>query len=185
MLTAAQLAEMNAAFDACDDIIQRRDFGDEEGSLSRGSTALAGSHGRGDTGELMQWPEPWCFPFRELLTHPRTVRIMLDLVGEGFHYSSANGITMETGAEGHMMHGGGGGQREAWKYNCDRNGEIECNLITVMYQLADIGPGDGGLVCIPCACALSSCPSLLSSGSFVALHLQLLFPLFPPTSSHD
>ena len=151
MLTAAQLAEMNAAFDACDDIIQRRDFGDEEGSLSRGSTALAGSHGRGDTGELMQWPEPWCFPFRELLTHPRTVRIMLDLVGEGFHYSSANGITMETGAEGHMMHGGGGGQREAWKYNCDRNGEIECNLITVMYQLADIGPGDGGLVCIPCA----------------------------------
>ena len=63
----------------------------------------------------------------------------------------ANGITMETGAEGHMMHGGGGGQREAWKYNCDRNGEIECNLITVMYQLADIGPGDGGLVCIPCA----------------------------------
>ena len=52
------------------------------------------------------------------------------------------------GPKGHTMHGGGGGRRDAWTYTCDRNGEITCNLITVMYQLADIGPGDGGLVCI-------------------------------------
>jgi hypothetical protein len=148
MLSKEQLGEMNAAFDAVGDEIIKLRPRDEAGTLSRGAPALVGEHGRGDTGELMQWPEPWCQPFRELLSHPRTVRILLDLVGEGFHYSSANAITMDTGAEGHRMHGGGGGKREAWTYNCDRNGEITCNLITVMYQLADIGPGDGGLVCI-------------------------------------
>ena len=97
----------------------------------------------------MHWPEPHCQPFRQLLTLPRMVRIMLDLVGPGFHLSSANGIVMDAGAEGQRMHGGqrsngADGRRDAWTYTIDRNGQIECNLINCMYQLADIGPTDGG-----------------------------------------
>ena len=61
---------------------------------------------------------------------------------------------MNRGAEGITMHGGqrsdgSGGRRDAWTYSVDRNGQIECNLITVMYQLTDIGPGDGGTLVIP------------------------------------
>ena len=99
MLSEEQLGLMNAAFDANADRIALRPR-DATGTLSGGSANLAGTIGRGDTGELMQWPEPWCLPFRQLLSHPRTVRILLDLVGEGFHYSSANAITMDNGAEG-------------------------------------------------------------------------------------
>ena len=54
----------------------------------------------------MAWPEPFCQPFRRLLCLPRMVRVMLDLVGPGFHHSSANGIVMDAGAEGQRMHGG-------------------------------------------------------------------------------
>jgi ectoine hydroxylase-related dioxygenase (phytanoyl-CoA dioxygenase family) len=150
MLTPAQVDRMNEAIDQCPQLCRRRDWSDARGKLSADSSALVGRHSRADTGELMEWPEPHCDPFRELLSHPRTAKIMLDLVGEGFHHHTANGIIMDAGAEGHTLHGGGGGpgRRPAWTYTC-QNGVIECNLITVMYQLADINPGDGGLVCIP------------------------------------
>jgi hypothetical protein len=102
----------------------------------------------------MHWPQPHCQPFRQLMTLPRMVRIMLDLVGPGFHLSSANGIVMDAGAEGQRMHGGqrsdgANGQRDAWTYTIDRNGQIECNLINCMYQLSDIGPTDGGTLVVP------------------------------------
>eukprot|EP01050_Picozoa_sp_SAG11_P021204 SAG11_NODE_3725_length_2260_cov_6.142527_1_plen_291_part_00 len=169
MLSDEQLAKMNAAFDAVGDELIKIRPRDDTGTLSRGAAALEGTQGRGDTGELMQWPDPWCQPFRELLSHPRTVKIMLDIVGEGFHYSTANGITMDAGAEGHLMHGGGGGKRDAWTYNCDRNGEITCNLVTVMYQLADIGPGDGGLVCIRTQHLLLHLPRLRFLSSYMVI----------------
>ena len=151
MISPQRVGEMNDAFDNCPDQLKRRDWSDARGKLSADSPALVGGQARVDTGELMAWPEPHCHPFRRLLTHHRTVRILLDLVGPGFHHSSANGIVMDAGAEGHTLHGGGGGPgaRASWTYQCDKNGQIECNLITVMYQLADINPGDGGLVCIP------------------------------------
>lgn len=149
-LSPDEVNEMNAAFDACGDQLQRRNWDDSRGKLSADSPALLGQFGRADTGELMDWPEPHCHPFRRLVSHRHTAKIMLDLVGPGFHHSSANGIVMDRGAEGHTLHGGGGGpgRRPAWTYSCV-NGVVECNLITVMYQLADINPGDGGLICIP------------------------------------
>ena len=95
----------------------------------------------------MQWPDPWCQPFRKLLSHPPAVRLMLDLIGEGFHYHQANGITMTSGAEGHTLHGGGGrhgrNHHNAHEYSY-REGEMWNNLMCIMYQLSDVGPGDGG-----------------------------------------
>ena len=149
VLSRQQLDEMNAAFDAMDAAgsIPRRTGRARKGGLP----LLDGEFGRGDKGELMAWPEPHCEPFRRLLSLPRTVRVMLDLIGPGFHYSSANAIVMDAGAEGQQLHGGNGGyrgdgsvaQRDAWTMTVDRNGQIECNLINCMYQLADIGPEDG------------------------------------------
>ena len=145
------LAKLNCAVDACSHVIERT-----AAKLSgQGDVpALQGDFGRGDTGELMEWPSPHCQPFRDLLSLPRMVRIMLDLIGPGFHHSSANGIVMDAGAEGQTMHGGqrsdgSRGRRDAWTYSIDRNGHIECNLINVMYQLTDIGPEDGGTLVVP------------------------------------
>ncbi len=137
------------AVDACADRITRT-----TAKLSGDVAALQGEFGRGDTGSFMEWPQPHCQPFRQLMTLPRMVRIMLDLVGPGFHLSSANGIVMDAGAEGQQMHGGqrsdgSNGRRDAWTYSIDRNGQIECNLINCMYQLSDIGPTDGGTLVVP------------------------------------
>ena len=95
------LAELNAAVDNCTGQIR------PSNKLS-GEVAQLQGEGlrRGDTGELMEWPEPHCLPFRRLLSLPQAVRILLDLVGPGFHYSSANGIIMDKGSEGITMHGG-------------------------------------------------------------------------------
>ena len=148
MIEPQLLAELNDSVDACADRLQ---FSQK---LAGDVSLLQGEQGqrRKDTGDLMSWPAPWCEPFRRLLSHRRAVRILLDLVGPGFHYSSANGIIMDKGAEGITMHGGqrsdgSGGGRDAWTYTIDRNGQIECNLITFMYQLTDIGPNDGGGRC--------------------------------------
>lgn len=149
ILSPAQVAELNAALDANAERVKLREGG---AGLSRGSSALAAEHGRGDTGAFMQWPSPSCLPFRRLLTHHPTVRLMLDLIGEGFHYHQANGITMTLGAEGHTLHGGGGrhgrNHHNAHEYSY-REGEMYNNLMGVMYQLADVNPGDGGFCCIP------------------------------------
>ena len=171
VLSRQQLDEMNAAFDAMDATgsIPRRTGGERKGGLPE----LEGEFGRGDTGELMAWPEPHCEPFRRLLSLPRTVRVMLDLIGPGFHYSSANAIVMDVGAEGQQLHGGNGGyrddgsvaQRDAWTMTVDRNGQIECNLINCMYQLADIGPEDGAYV--PC-CRSSSAVRAWRAPTFAA-----------------
>ena len=106
-----------------------------------------GTHGRGDIGGILTWPEPWCQPFRDLLSHPPALRYMLELIGNGFRYGNANGISMTTGAEGCILHGGGvDANQHRYRY---QNGTMWNNLMGVCYQLADINPGDGGFVCIP------------------------------------
>ena len=148
MLSAEMVAEMNSAFDNAGGQQVKLREGDLR--LAGDSGKLAGRHGRGDTGLLMQWPEPWCQPFRQLLTHHRTLRIMLDLIGPGFRHSSADGITMDRGAEGLNLHGSAStlDVRSSSGYQC-QNGVMANGLVTVMYQLADINAGDGGLVVIP------------------------------------
>lgn len=86
----------------------------------------------------MEWPEPHCNPFRKLLALPQAVRVLLDLVGPGFHYSSANGIIMDQGSEGITMHGGqrsdgANGGRDAWTYSIDRNGQIEVAMRACLF----------------------------------------------------
>ena len=143
MLSAEQVAEMNRSFDNAADQVKLRD-----GALRlAGDTGkLAGEFGRGDTGRLMLWPEPWCDPFRRLLTHHRTLRMVLDLIGPGFRHHNADGITMDRGAEGLTLHGSASSLnvRSSYGYQC-QNGVMANGVITVMYQLADINAGDGGL----------------------------------------
>jgi ectoine hydroxylase-related dioxygenase (phytanoyl-CoA dioxygenase family) len=144
MLTAGQVKALNEAIDHNRDQIRVREG---ELSLSGGSPALKREHGRGDILGLLVWPKPWRQPFRDLLSHHRTVRAMLELIGNGFRYANANGISMTAGAEGHVFHGGGAPMSHYfYKF---QDGKMYNGLMTVCYQLSDIRSGDGGFACIP------------------------------------
>ena len=144
ILSPEQVHALNQAIDNNQDKIRLREG---ELSLSHGSPALEGTHGRGDIGGILNWPKPWCQPFRDLISHPPALRYMLELIGNGFRHGNANGISMTTGAEGCILHGGGmDSNQHRYRYE---NGTMWNNLMGVCYQLADINPGDGGFVCIP------------------------------------
>ena len=145
ILSGDQVAALNEAIDNNRDNVRLREG---EQLLSRNSPVLAGSHGRGDIGGILNWPQPWCQPFRDLLSHPPALRYMLDLIGNGFRYANANGITMTAGAEGCVLHGGDVVRPNTHLFRF-RNGRFWNSLVGVCYQLTDIGPGDGGFVCIP------------------------------------
>ena len=112
ILTTDEVAALNEAIDHNPDQINIRKgelllSGAAKQHGGKAAPLLKGSHGRGDIMNILNWPKPWCQPFRDLLTHPRTMRYMLELIGDGFRYGNANGISMTAGAEGFLFHGGG------------------------------------------------------------------------------
>ena len=152
MLTAAEVAALNEAIDHNPDQIQLREgeqllSGAAKQHGGRAAPNLKGTHGRGDIMNILNWPQPWCQPFRDLLSHPRALRYMLELIGDGFRYGNANGISMTAGAEGFLFHGGGS-PRSSYFYNF-QDGRMWNGLMAVCYQLSDVNPGDGGYACIP------------------------------------
>jgi hypothetical protein len=145
ILSEMQVASLNEAIDNNQDRVRLR-AGDQ--LLARQSQRLIGTHGRGDIGGILSWPQPWCQPFRDLLSHPPALRYMLELIGNGCRYANANGISMTTGAEGCVLHGGDVMRANTHLFRY-RNGSFWNSLMGVCYQLSDIGVGDGGFVCIP------------------------------------
>jgi len=144
-LTSDEVAACNEAIDHEFTRVRVRT---EEESLAGGSTVLKGRQGRGDLGEMLTWPKPWCQPFRELLVHPQIVPHLLELLGDGFRLDHLYGIVMAEGTEGFTLHGGGtgGGLTSFFQFH---NGKMRCGLTVVSWVLTDCGPGDGGFACIP------------------------------------
>lgn len=144
ILSLDRVAVLNEAIDNNLDRVRVRS---EDSLLSRNSPALVGTHGRSDISGILNWPQPWCQPFRDLLSFHPALHYMLDLIGDEFHFGNANGISMTAGTEGCVLHGGGTlVHKHAYRYV---NGRMWNNLVGVCYQLADINPGDGGFVCVP------------------------------------
>ena len=118
----------------------------------RASDALKGSHGRGDFGGFLFWETPWCRPFRDLIALLAVLRYMFGAIGPEFRLDSVDGITMTTGSEGFVLHGGGAPERPGisppFFFQC-QDGRMHNNLMAVSYALTDVGPDDGGFVCIP------------------------------------
>lgn len=146
-LTPEEVARANEAIDRHAAQIRRRTA---EESLAGGSAGLARAFGRGELGGLVEWPEPWCLPFRAMLAHPRLVPYLNALLGPGFRVDHMMClITMERGAEGHVMHGSSGPGWDPNQYYVVREGRMHNGLTVAAFQLADINPGDGGLAVIP------------------------------------
>mgnify|MGYP002832410614 FL=1 len=144
VLSPAQVALANEAIDCHAASIQNR-----PADLSGGAAKLVGRSGRG---ELRQNPltfeRPWCEPFRQMLTHPRTIAIFNEILGPGFRLDHGPGlIQMVSGTEGHRLHGGM--TFEPSQYHHFAHGKMHCGLCVAAWQLTDVLPGDGGFACVP------------------------------------
>ncbi len=147
LLSPDEVAAANAVIDARADTIRVRT---RDETLSGGSSALEGTHGRGELGGLPAGPEPDCLPFRRALAHPRLALYLNEILGKGFrvdHHMTL--ISMEKGAEGHTFHGSSGPGFDPNQYYIFKNGRFHNGLTVVGVQLTDVNPGDGGLIVIP------------------------------------
>ena len=81
ILSPDLVAALNEAIDHNQNRVRLREG---EQSLSANSPVLKGDHGRGDIMGILNWPKPWCQPFRDLLSHPPALRYMFDLIGDEF-----------------------------------------------------------------------------------------------------
>ena len=147
VLTPDEVAFANEAIDRHEDQGRTRP---RDQALDGGSPALTGDKGRGEMGNMLNWEEPWCNPFREMLAHPRIVPYLNQILGKGFrmdHHMFL--LSMEKGAEGFIFHGSSGPDFDPNQYYIFRNGQMHCGLTVVAFQLTDVNPGDGGLIVIP------------------------------------
>ena len=143
-LTGEEVDQCNAAIDHFADRISR--YG---GSLARGSTTLSAQASRKQLTGMLGWPTPYREPFRRLLVHPTVVSRLNEFSGRGFRLDHGPLlIGADAGTEGHTLHGSGEPMSPATWYH-QQNGKIYCRGITVAWQLADCGPGDGGFALVP------------------------------------
>ncbi len=62
---------------------------------------------RGDLGGMLEWEQPDCEPFRELLCHPRIKPALETLLGTNYRMDhSPDLMTADQGDDGHYLHGG-------------------------------------------------------------------------------
>lgn len=143
-LSEEELTAANAAIAHHSDLIENREPG-----LSEGHADLKGQSGRGElTQNPLTFEHPWCDPFRNMLTHPKTVDVFNEILGIGFRLDHGPGlITMDNGTEGHRFHGGS--TFDPSQFHHFYHEQIHCGLTVAAWQLAEIKPGDGGFACIP------------------------------------
>ena len=157
VLTLEQVCQMNKAIDQHWDRIHIRTPEQAlDGSLKeqggRASEALKGTHGRGDFGGFLFWDQPWCQPFLDIIALPFVIQTMLAIIGPRFRLAGTAGLSMTKGSEGFILHGGGTPELEHMRevfFHCFENGRMKNGLVSVSYALSDVGPDDGGFVCIP------------------------------------
>ena len=105
----------------------------------------SGAH-RIDHFGFLAWPAPAGELFRQMLAHPKLVPYLQGLCGQGYRMDhDCPMITMEQGAPGGGLHGGGGSFDPLQYYVWDGASQSMHNgLIVAALQLSDTAEGDGG-----------------------------------------
>ena len=143
-LSPEEVEACNAAIDAFADQIRV-----DESHLSGNSSVLHGNQGRLELTGMLGWPQPHRSHFRSQLVHPIVVSRLNELCGKGFRLDHGPLlIGANAGAEGFLLHGSGEPFSHANWYHT-QNGRIFCRGVTVAWQLADVGVGDGGFAIVP------------------------------------
>ena len=144
VLTVDEVKSANAATDHHHQLIDNRAPG-----LAQTSSALKAERGRGEfQRNPLTFDQPYCQPFRRMLTHSRVASILNEILGDGFRLDHGPGlIQMGKGTEGHWLHGGM--TFDPSQYHHFAHGRMNCGLCVVAWQLTDVHLGDGGFACIP------------------------------------
>jgi hypothetical protein len=118
------------------------------GSTAKDSTAYAGT-GRPMLPGILEFPEPDCLPFRNMLAHPAVVSRLRVTCHAGFRLDHGPMFIVSVkGTAGHTMHGNGEPHRPYIAY-AHQNGRPYVGGVTVAWQLHDCQPGAGGFACVP------------------------------------
>ena len=135
------LAKANETIDKFEDRIV---VGEE---LARGSKSLAGT-GRPLLSGLLELPEPYCKPFRQMIAHP-VVEHRLNWMGaSGGRCGGATAFCSVLGGSGHSLHSNNEPLYPPMGY-VFQNGRSYDQAVTVAWQLRDVEPGLGGFACVP------------------------------------
>lgn len=145
VLTPAELALANEALDTHGDQILPHPE-----SLSGNAAPLGGERARGELRDVMELEDPYGPLFRHILTHPRLVPYLNEILGKGFRVDHMMfALTMDIGTEGFYLHGAAGADFSPSEYYHFKNGRFYCGLTVVAVQLQDVNPGEGGFVVVP------------------------------------
>ena len=145
VLSQEEVDRCNAAIDAHADR-----FFQTERTLEGDSKVLGGTDKQKWMEGMLEWERPHCEPFRDLLVHPVIQPYLNELLGGGYRLDHGPWlIAMDKGDGGHYLHGGGVERQDFSQTYTFKYGQMFCGLTVVEFQLADEGPGDGGLAVIP------------------------------------
>ena len=92
----------------------------------------------------------WGPPFVDLLDNPPVESQLTEILGERFRVDHVYLDVIRSGLSpiGATLHGGGTPYNPVNFYDF-RNGRMYSGLFVVAYNLADVGPEDGGFACVP------------------------------------
>jgi ectoine hydroxylase-related dioxygenase (phytanoyl-CoA dioxygenase family) len=143
-LTPEEVAALNEAVDS-----QVDTRGQDGNSHTGQSTTLTGKK-RGMFTGMLNWPKPYCDPFRNLVVHPKLLPYLNSMHGRGWRLDHEPFIlTADKGTEGLTLHGPGMVKFDGSQYYIYSNGQMRCGMVVFQFQLADVNAGDGGLCVIP------------------------------------
>ena len=144
VLSAEELRVANEAIDSMELSPSPTYCGDSDAlNPGTGLTRLGATKG------LLELPQPYSQPFRNMLAHPATTPHLNTILGEGWRLDHGPGlIAMDEGCEGGLLHGGAANRPPSEQYFW-KNGRIMTGLTVIEYLLADEGPGDGGVCGAP------------------------------------
>ena len=142
VMSKEEIAEANEIVDRYSDRIE------VGGSTARDSTAYAGT-GRPMLPGILEFPEPDCNPFRNMLAHPAVVTRLRAMCEPGFRLDHGPMFIVSVkGTAGHTMHGNGEPHRPHVAYG-HQNGKPYVGGVTVAWQLNDCKTDMGGFACVP------------------------------------
>lgn len=168
VMDEAWLEEANNAIDQFQDRIV---VGEE---LSRGSKSLAGT-GRPTLGGLLELPQPYCNPFRKMVSYPPVQHRLNWMGGSGARMSGPTVFCAVQGTSGHSLHDGGEPMYPPMGYQF-QSGRSYAEAVTITWQLRDVLPGLGGFACVPGShkAKYSSPPGVRSCDDHMGLVKQLV-----------
>jgi hypothetical protein len=135
------LEKANAAVDKFQD---RVEVGSE---LARGSVSQAGT-GRPLLSGLLDLPDPYNKPFRDMIAHPSVVARLNWMKGGGYRTGGATVFCAVEGTSGHSLHDGNEPMSPSRGYYF-KNGRSYAETITITWQLRHVEPDLGGFAAVP------------------------------------